>query len=280
MSTLDSKPGLTIIIVTYRRMDALYANLEALLRQDLGKLPTEIIIVNNDPQTVLRPSRWNKLGRLFRDNPDIKLVHTRNEWMHIIRWGMVYMASYDTVLTLDDDIVFQDNAIVNDMYETLMGLGKYDLVSSWNTIWTNWTATELRYASASFWKPELTQLMQTDTCGPGISMFNKELICGGAEYLINAKGGLEADDMTLGLLPNLLWNGATYAMPMYGRADFHPDFQKNALHHKPNFYPNRLAMYKQMLHDGYKPVITREPLADDSPEMLLIRQQEPKARSW
>ena len=43
VSLLDSRPGLSIIVVTYRRMDAVYANLEALLGQDLGDIPSEII---------------------------------------------------------------------------------------------------------------------------------------------------------------------------------------------------------------------------------------------
>jgi len=279
--TLSNRPGLTIIVVTYRRGEALYANLDVLISQDLRGIPIELIVVNNDAEAQLRPSRWTKLGRLIRANPQIKLVNTRNDWMSVIRYGMVYMAGFDTVLTLDDDVIFLDQDIVGDMYQTLMGLEKYDIVSSWNTLWTKWTASELHYASATFWKTELTQLTKTDTCGSGISMFNRELICGGDgwRYLL-PRDNLATSDMALGLLSNLLWNGITYAMPMYGRVDFHRDFQKNALHHKPNFYASRLAMYKQMLNDGYKPVITREPLADDSPEMLLIRQQEPKVRGW
>ena len=57
--------------------------LEALLSQDLGDIASEIIVINNDPDTVFRPSRWSKLGRLFRANPQIKLVNTRNDWMSI-----------------------------------------------------------------------------------------------------------------------------------------------------------------------------------------------------
>jgi len=279
--TLENRPGLTIIVVTYRRIEALYASLDALLSQDLRGLRSELIVVNNDAEAHLRPSRWTKLGRLFRANSHIKLVNTRNDWMSIIRYGMVFMAEFDTVLTLDDDIIFMDQDIVCDMYQTLMGLQGHDIVSSWNTIWTKWTATELHYASASFWMPELTQLTKTDTCGSGISMFNKDLICGsdGWRYLL-PRDHLATSDMALGLLSNLLWNGTTYAMPMFGRVDFHREFQKNALHRKPDFYPSRLAMYKQMLNHGYKPVITREPYADDSPETLLIRQQEPKVRGW
>lgn len=281
MSLLDPKPGLSIIVVTYRRMDAVQANLEALLRQDLGDIPSEIIVINNDPETVFRPSRWSKLGRLFRANPQIKLVNARNDWMSIIRWGMAFMARYDTVLTLDDDIVFQDDSIVKDMYETLMGLEMYDIVSCWNWIWTQWTETEYQHAQVTFWLPELTELTKTDTCGSGISMFNKELILDArAQRYLTFREMIPAGDMALGLLSNMLWHGTTYAMPMHGRVEFHPEFQKNALHVRPNFYPEITRLYKLMLRNGYKPLITRESLADDSPEMKLIRRAEPTVYPW
>ena len=191
------------------------------------------------------------------------------------------MAKYDTVLTLDDDIVFQDNVIVYDMYDTLMGLSKYDIVSCWNSIWTHWSDTEYHYARATFWIPELTELTKTDTCGPGICIFNKDLILDARvqRYLVKWKGS-RPSDMTLGLLSNLLWNGTTFAMPMYGRVQFHPEYTKNALHIHPDTYPDRGKIYKSMLHDGYKPLITRETLAEDSPEMKLIRRAEPTVYAW
>ena len=281
MSLLDPRPGLSVIVVTYRREEAIQANLEALLSQDLDDIPSEIIVINNDPEIVFRPSRWSKLGRLFRDNPQIKLVNARNDWMSIIRWGMVYMARYETVLTLDDDIVFQDKAIVKDMYETLMGLNKYDIVSCWNYLWTHWTETEYHYARAIFWMPELTELTKTDTSGSGISMFNKELILDArAQRHLTVNCGVASGDMTLGLLSNMLWNGTTYAMPMYGRVEFHPQFQTNALHVRPNFYPDINKLYKLVLRNGYKPLITRESLAEDSPEMKLIRSAAPIVQPW
>lgn len=259
----------------------MHANLASLLMQDLDGIAHEIVVINNDPEAQYRPGRWSKLGRLFRDNPQIKLVNTRNDWMSIVRYAMVYMAHFDTVLSLDDDVVFLDKRIAADMYQTLMGLERYDIVSGWNTLWTKWTETECHYVSASLWRPELTQLTKTDTCGPGLSIFNKDLVLDARaqKYLIVNETPAAAD-MVLGLLPNMLWNGTTYAMPIYGRADFHPDYKKNALHELPDFYPQRLKRYKEMLQNGYQPVITREPLADDSPEMQLIRTLEPKVRKW
>ena len=77
LKALENRPGLTIIVVTYRRMEALYAGLAALISQDLRGIPSELIVFNNDSETQLRPSRWTKLGRLFRANPAIILVRTR-----------------------------------------------------------------------------------------------------------------------------------------------------------------------------------------------------------
>lgn len=64
--------------------------------------------------------------------------------------------------------------------------------------------------------------------------------------------------------------GTTYAMPMYRRARFHPEWETYALHPRPNAYIERSQLFKAMLQAGYKPLITRAPLADDSPEMKLI----------
>ena len=231
MNLTSSRPGLSIVVVSFRRTDALYANLTSLLSQDLTDLPYEIVVINNAPEVQFRPGRWSKLGRLFRANPHIKLVNSGNYWKHLIRYGMVYLAYHDTVLILDDDLILLDQCIARDMYHTLASLQKYDIVSSWNTLWTKWTETQLHYASAKFLRSDWTQLTK-------------------------------------------------YAMPMYGRVDFHPEHKKNALHMNPRFYADRLRRYKHMLQNGYKPVIARELLADDSPEMRLFRQQVPKVRSW
>jgi len=278
---LDDRPGLTIIVVTYRRMEALYANLSALLAQDLRDIPSELIIVNNDSEAQLRPSRWTKLGRLFRDNPAIRLVNSRHNWKSIIRFSMVYMARYDTVLILDDDITLQDNTVAYDMYQTLMRLEKYDIVSCWNYIWTHWTDSEYHSVAASFKMSNVTELTKTDTCGSGISMFNKDLIFhAGAQKHLILRDRSPAGDMALGLLSNMLWGGTTYAMPMYRRARFHPEWEKYALHQRPKAYIERGQLYKAMLQAGYKPLITREPLAEDSPEMKLINRAEPWIQSW
>ncbi len=281
LKALENRPGLTIIVVTYRRMEALYASLAALMSQDLRGIPSELIVVNNDSEAQLRPSRWTKLGRLFRANPAVILVNSRFNWLGIIRYGMVYLAYYDTVLILDDDITVLDDTLVFDMYQTLMGLEKYDIVSGWNSIWTHWTDTEYHYVDATFKMPEVTQLTKTDTCGSGISMFNKDLILHArAQQHLVIRERAPAGDMALGLLANMLWGGTTYAIPMYGRAKFHPEWAKSALHLRPKAYTKRGELYKAMLQTGYKPLITRETLAEESPEMKLINNVEPLVRPW
>lgn len=281
ISLLSSQPGLSIIVVSYRRMEALYANLTSLLDQDLRDLPHEIIVVNNAHQVNLRPGRFSKLGRLFRGHPEIIIVNSRHNWKGIVRFGMAYLAQYDTVLILDDDFYCLDSELVIDMYQTLMSLGKYDIVSGWNTIWTHWTETDFQYVNATLWTPNLTQLTMTDTCGSGIAMFNKELIFDArAQRHLILRATPAAADMAIGLLSNMLWGGSTYAMPMYGRGNFHAEHKKHALHEQPNFLHNRFSLYKRMLKDGYQPVITRGKLTEDSPEMQLIRGQNPTVQNW
>ena len=178
MSLLGNRPGLSIIVTSYQRMDALYANLTSLLNQNMRDLPSEIIVVNNAHQIDLRPGLLTKLGRLFRQHPEIKLLNSRYNWRVYLRYGMAYVANYDTVFFLDDDIHCLDSDIVHDMYQTLMSLEPYDIVSCWNMLWSKWTDSEHHHVSANLFDPELTELTKTDTCGPGISMFNRRLDSG------------------------------------------------------------------------------------------------------
>lgn len=281
MSLFGDRPGLSIIVTSYRRLDALYDNLTSLLNQDLRDLAIEIIVINNAKEVQLAPSRFSRLGRLFRAHPEIKLVNSRHNWMIFMRYGLAYVAFYDTLLFLDDDIYFLDNDVVYDMYQTLAGLASYDIVSSWNTLWTAWSETELQYVNVTLWNAEVTQLTMTDTCGPGISMFNRALIMDerAQRYLISWSLP-DAGDIALGLLANMLRGGTTYAMPMHGRADFGRQHKLRALHERPEFMSNRFRLFKDMLHNGYEPVIARAKLAVDSPEMQLIRDQEPTTHEW
>ena len=223
----------------------------------------------------------SRLGRLFRKHPDIRLINSRYNWHVFIRYAFAYISCFDTVLFLDDDIHFLDTDVAHDMYESLMNLEPYDIVSGWNTIWTNWSDSEIHFVPANLWTQELTQLTKTDTCGPGISMFNRQLLfdANAQRHLINwslPDGG----DMMLGLLTNMIWKGITYAMPLFGRAEFHAEHKLFALHERPNYLNNRFQFYKESLRNGYKPVVSREPLSDDSPEMQLIRGIESTVRSW
>jgi hypothetical protein len=282
MSLLGSHPGLSIIVTSYQRMEALYANLSSLLDQDLRGLPHEIIVVNNAHQVNLRPHRWSKLGRLFRAHPEIKLLNSRYNWRVYLRYGMAYIATYDSILFLDDDIHCLDSDIVYDMHRTLMKLEPYDIVSCWNMLWSHWTDNEHHHVSATLFDSELTELTKTDTCGPGISMFNRQVILdAGARKSLITWSIPDVGDMALGLLSHMIWGGTTYAMPMYRRVAFSPEHKKHALHEtEPNFVADRYRLFKEMYEQGYQPVITRGQLAPDSPEMKLIRRREATINRW
>lgn len=282
MSLLRDRPGLSIIVTSFQRMEALYANLSSLLDQDLRDIPSEIIVVNNAHQIDLRPGWFSKLGRLFRQHPEIKLLNSRYNWRVYLRYGMAYLAYYDTVFFLDDDIHCLDSHVVHDMYQTLMNLEPYDIVSCWNMLWSKWTESEHHHVSATLFDPELIELTKTDTCGPGISMFNRRLILDAqAQQHVITWSLPDVTDMALGLLSHLLWGGATYAMPMYGRVAFSPEHKKHALHETmPNFVSDRYRLYREIFKAGYQPVITRGDLAPDSPEMQLIRRRQATINSW
>lgn len=282
MTLFPDRPGLSVVVTSYERLVSLHKNLTSLLSQQMGDIPVEIIVVNNSSNVTLHPSRWTKLGRLFRQHPEIRLLNSQHNWHIYIRYGMVYFTLYDTILFIDDDIYFQDTTIMRDMYDTLMGLGKYDIVSSWNMLWVDWTETKLTHVSASLLDPDLKELTKTDTCGPGISMFNRWTVLDErAQRHLIAREVPDATDYALGLLTNYLWGGTTYAMPMYKRAAFSEQFKKNALHiNRPNFISDRMLLLKDMYSNGYIPVLKRESLADDSPEMKLKHRMEHRSNPW
>lgn len=282
MTVLSNRIGLSIIVTSYDRMISLHKNLTSLINQDMGDIPVEIIVVNNSSRVTLHPTLWTKIGRLLRQNPNIKVINSRHNWRIYFRYGIAYFALYDTILFIDDDIYFKDQTMMRDMYDTLMNLGDYDIVSCWNMLWTQWTDTALSHVSASLLDPDLTDLTKTDTCGPGISMFHKRLVLDerAQKHLITWNIP-DAGDYALGLLSQMLWNGTTYALPAFKRAGFSEEFQKHALHIKePNFVSDRMKLFKEMLDNGYTPVIKREQLADHSPEMNLIKRMEQRSNKW
>ena len=59
LSLFGDRPGLSIIVTSYRRLDALYDNLTSLLNQDLRDLAIEIIVINNAKEVQLAPSRFS-----------------------------------------------------------------------------------------------------------------------------------------------------------------------------------------------------------------------------
>lgn len=282
MTVLANRAGISIIVTSFERMVSLHQNLSSLLSQQTDGVPIEIIVVNNSDKVTLQPSRWTKLGRLFRQHPEIKLINARYNWRIYFRYGIAYFAYYDTILFLDDDIYLCDDTFLIDMYNTLMGLGQYDIVSCWNMLWAEWDDTQLSHASATLFDPEVTTLIKTDTCGPGISMFNRDVVLSAqAQNHLITWNIPDAGDYALGLLSQMVWGGVTYAMPAYKRVNFSKQFQQNALHLKEkNFVTDRLRLFKEMLHNGYTPVIRRETLADDSPEMQLIQRMELKSNTW
>jgi len=282
MTVLEKRPGISIIVTSYERMLALHQNLSSLLSQQTGDVPIEIIVVNNSDNVILRPTRWTKIGRLFRQHPQIKLINSQYNWRIYFRYGIAYFAYYDTILFLDDDIYFRDETMLIDMYDTLMGVGQYDIVSCWNMLWAEWDDTQLSHVSASLLDPDVTTLIKTDTCGPGVSMFNRELVLDArAQNHLITWNIPDAGDYGLGLLSQMLWGGTTYAMPAFERVAFSKEFQKNALHLKePNFVSDRMRLFKEMLHNGYIPVIRREDLSAESPEMKLIERMPLKSNAW
>lgn len=275
--------GVSIIVLSYERMDALIKNLTSIVAQEMDGVPLEIIVLNNSANMNIHPSRFTAIGRLLRQYPQIKVLNSSYNWRTDIRYGVAYSALYDTIMFIDDDIHLLDNRYVIDVYRQKQQLGLYDVVSCWNTLWTSWDENGIELVSASLLDPNVTELVRTDTCGPGISMFNRHLILD-----IRARNNLisrdfpSATDMVLGLLTNYIWGGTTYCFPAHKRVRFHDQHKQSALHELPDFISDRMKIYKRLWKDGYQPVLERfkDELDDTSPEMRLIHANEPRRKKW
>lgn len=273
--------GLSVIILSYERMKALEENLLSILMQNMDGIPLEIIVINNSNQIMLKSSPFNAVGRILRQNPQIKVINSRHNWRTDIRYGIAYSALYDMIMFIDDDISLDDPNLIYDMYHQKQKLGTYDLLSSWNTLWIECSETGVKQIPVTLFNPNLNELIKCDVCGPGICMFNRQLIMDiRVRNLIIPLDYPAATDMVLGLLPNYFFGASTYYFPAYKRAHFHDQHLEKALHQMDNFISDRFRLFKSLWKSGYQPVLQRETLDASSPEMRAIEVTEIVTKLW
>ncbi|KAA3646328.1 MAG: glycosyltransferase [Chloroflexi bacterium] len=254
----DAIPGLSVVVLSYERMEGLQAMLESLSTQELEGAELELLLVNNSPSYELSQDGKTPIGRLLNSFDDVKLLNSNYNWSTASRYATATLARNETILFLDDDLILQDPNFVSDMYKAFQELGPADILSCWNELWVAWDENQLHTVSLDFQVPGITQITPTDTCGPGISMFNKTILQNRTvqETVMRPKYP-KADDMGFALVTALEHKGGRYYFPAKGRLAFHDQKEKGALDTRSGRYQDLLALYKDLFKQGYTPVLER-----------------------
>jgi glycosyltransferase involved in cell wall biosynthesis len=273
MFAAPAAAGVTVIVLCYQRMAALTALLQSLLRQELGGLPLELIVCNNSPRMQLKQSRFSSLGRLFSQFANLKIFNSSYNWRCRVRYAIGTLATHDTIMFIDDDITLVDRNFIRYMYENFHALRPMDLLSCWNSIWVEWTEDFFTCASLNFMTPEITALTQTDTIGPGICMFNKQILLN-ARIMDLSRGFPKADDMAFPLVAALEWGSRSYFLPSYNMLEFHYEYNRNSLYEVSGHTQALYDQYNSLLKEGYQPVLSRNPAnssSGETPEQYAVR---------
>jgi len=273
--------GVSIIILSYQRLGALQALLEALLRQDLAGIPIELIVCSNAPDVSLRASRFSTLGRLFRRFPDLKILNSSHNWLCRIRYTLATLARHDVILFLDDDLIPVHPGLIRQMAETLGTLGPNDILSCWTALWTKWDDVELTKVRMGFIYPQTTQLTECDYVGPGVSMFNKRILFHSG-LLDLAEEFHRSDSTWFPWLTSMKLGSRKFYMPSYGMLRIHAEARRGALTDQPGFRAGQYAGYKKMWKRGYVPVLAteRHQGKTDSPEAVAARTLRVEIDPW
>jgi hypothetical protein len=204
---------------------------------------------------------------------DVKIFNSSYKWRCRVRYGVAALAAYDTIMFIDDDLTLARPNFITYMWENFRTLKPVDLLSCWNTLWVDWGEDELAWVSLTFLTPEITALTQTDTIGPGICMFHKELLATPGIMSISPEFP-KADDMAFSLLAALQWGSRSYYLPSYGMLKLHQDHSLQPLYSVSGHYDDLYSQFKSLLRKGYPPVLSREPhppLKGEAPEQQATR---------
>jgi glycosyltransferase involved in cell wall biosynthesis len=252
----SGEPGVTVVVLTYFRPEGLDALLESLATQVLGGLGLEVIICNNAPD---RPLGGRCFRRRLEALPDVKVIDSSYNWACSVRYAFAAMAKYETVLFLDDDFTLLDNCLITRMYEQFQRLGPHDILSCWTTIWTEWGATELATVSLTFMADDVSEPVEVDTVGPGLSMFRRDTLLEPEIFgTIVSPPFPKVDDMAFGIVTSMKLGSRKYFMPCFGMLRSHKQTRTKALATRSGRYDDLHAYYKQVLAEGFEPVLARQ----------------------
>lgn len=250
--------GISIIILSYERMKQLSILLKSLLKQDLDGIAIELIMCNNSARINLSTSPYSKIGRLLRQFDNVKIFNSNFNWRCEVRYAVATLAKYDTVLFLDDDLFLINYNFIRYMLDHYRQIEEMDIISCWNTLWLEQNDDYFCHVSMTFLTPEITELTESDTGGPGICMFNKKILFNPAVWnVIRSSAFPLADDMAFSIIAAMECGSRTYFLPSYRMLTFQRTKKKTALNQRHGHYKQLFNLYKSLLKSGYKPVLSR-----------------------
>ncbi len=278
MTASPTTAGVTIIVLTHDRPGALRALLAALLQQELGGMEFELLVCNNSSRSTVSDSPLTRTGRLLGRFKDVKVLNSSYNWLCRIRYSLATLARHDVIMFLDDDLTPVDPHLVARMASLLATLGPHDIVSCWTSLWTEWDDARLTKVRLGFLYPKPTVLTEVDYIGPGICMFNKQILM--HPRIMNLKAEDHASDSGwFPWLTTLVHGTRKYYMPSYGMLRVHPESKIGGLTALKGFRKGQYAAFKRWWKLGYQPVLA-SPHAQDSPEMTAAKELRAEVREW
>ena len=159
-----------------------------------------------------------------------------------------------------------------------------DILSCWNRLWVEWGENYCDVVALKFTQPEITELTECDTCGPGISMFNKRIVMNPQVLeTVMWPRSPNATDMAFSVIAAMESGSRSYYLPAHGKLRFHGQWKKAAIWTHASYFDDLFALYKSLLNRGYQPVLGRpssRPGRGDSPERRAARTLPIKRFPW
>jgi len=276
------REGITIIVLSYERMKSLKLMLESLYKQDMSRLPFELILCNNSPRFHLKKSYFSGVGRVLKKFHDVKVLNIDYSWRTGIRYALAALSKYDTIFFVDDDVILRRPDFVQYMYANYKKLESSDILSCWGRLWAHCTEEHHDVISLTFNNFVVKDITKCDVVGPGICMFNKKILTPAVlEGVINPDIP-GAYDMGFSLVVFMEHGGQSYFLPSYEMINFHEEKVKAPLMATPEQRGEMNAFFKRLYKKGYQPVYDRLSPSEieDSPERRVLDTVKPKNVPW
>jgi glycosyltransferase involved in cell wall biosynthesis len=244
ISTLNNKPGITLVVTTYRRKKSLRGLLKSVYKQKLD-VPLEVVVVNNYSKHNIRASSFTPLGRVIKKFDDITIFNLTTNFGCSIRYSIATFSKYDTILLLDDDLELVSDEFIQKMYQSHQQYNTYDISSAWCAIFKD----KVDYFDTNgFNFQNCDTATEVDLAGPGISLFRKELMQ--LDFITIPPKYRDVDNIWFSIVPSILYGSKKYYFPSTGMLKF-VDCDTNAMFLRKNMDKLKRESTLELVAMGY-----------------------------